>query len=181
MRVLILSLIVVTAALPAQAQTTAAPSKAVLALAAKAAHAAQPQLEQGVGMMVDGLAGSYRTGAVSAGVAVNEKALTDTSKDEAEALRPQLWDGLARIYAEIYSQDELKALIAYYKDHPGDSQNLPTSLLAKSADLQSRQQALIGQIGPQVLQDFFGEYCSRATCSDVTRHAAGLPVHPAAP
>jgi hypothetical protein len=181
MRPVILSLIVTTAALPALAKAPAGPSKAVLALATRAAHAAQPQLDQGISAMVEGVAGSYRSGAPSLGVVVNEKALAETAEDEAEALRPALWDSLARIYAEIYSPDELQILIDHYRDYPGDSKNLPTSLLAKADDLQSRQQALIGDIGARVLLDFFGEYCARAPCSDVTRQAAGLPVHPARP
>ena len=181
MRTAILSLIVATAALPALAKSPAGPSQAVLALAARAAHAAQPQLDQGISAMVEGVAGSYRSGAPSLGVAVNEKALAETAEDEAEALRPLVWDRMARIYAELYSRDELQILIDHYRDYPGDSQNLPTSLLAKAGDLQDRQQALIGEVGPRVLQDFFGEYCARAACSDVTRQAAGLPVHPATP
>jgi len=176
MRTLILSLAVAAAALAAHAQT-AAPSREALALGARAAHAAQPKLDDGIKNMVDGLASGYRDGASRAGGAVDEKALADVSKSEAEAFRPLLWDGMARIYAEIYSPAELKDLIGYYKSHPGDPGALPAPLAAKSGELDRRQHDLVGELGPRVLQDFFGDYCSRATCSDVTRQAAGLPIH----
>ena len=176
MRALILCLMVAASALSAHAQT-AAPSREALSLAAKAAHAAQPHLDDGVGVMVRSLAGNYREGTTRAGGMVDEKALAEVSKSEIEAFAPLLWDGLSRIYAELFSLDELKALISYYKAHPGDPSALPAPLAAKSPELQSRQQALVGELGPRVLQDFFGDYCSRAACSDVTRQAAGLPVH----
>jgi hypothetical protein len=177
MRPLILCLIIVAAALPAWAQKAPPSAAAVLALGAKAAHAAQPTLNDGIKTMVEGLASNYRDGATSAGVAVNEKALVEVTKSETEAFAPLLWDGMARIYAETFSVAELNALLDYYNDHPGDSRDLPTALTAKNGELQRRQQGLVGELGPRVMQDFFGDYCSRAVCSDVTRQAAGLPVH----
>jgi hypothetical protein len=177
MRRLILCLIVMTAALPAQAQKAPLSAAAVLALGAKAAHAAQPHLEDGVGNMVDDLATHYREGAPRTGDVVNEKALAEVIKSETAAFAPLLWDGMARVYAETYTVAELNGLLDYYNDHPGDSRFLPPALTAKNGELERRQRALIGDLGPRVLQDFFGDYCSRVPCTDVIRQAAGLPVH----
>lgn len=174
MRASVFTLLVLAAALPARAQAPA-PSKEALALGGRVAHAAQPQLERGLQAIVDGLANSYRDGAAKSGQPVDEKVLADASKDEIAAARPMLWDGMARIYAQTYSLDELKALEAYYRSHPGDSANLPAGLAAKNGQLPDQERALVGQLGPRIIQDFFGEYCSRAACTDEIRRAAGLP------
>ena len=174
MRALIFSLLAL-AAFPARAQT-GAPSREALALGARVAHIAQPQLDKGLETIVDGLASGYRDGAIKAGQPVDDKILADVSKNEIAAAKPILWDGMARIYAQTYSVDELKALETYYRSHPGDSANLPAALAAKNGQLPDQEQALVGQIGPRIIQDFFGEYCSRAHCSDDIRRVAGLPV-----
>ena len=174
MRALIFSFFVLAAA-PVQAQT-GAPSKEALALGGRVAHAAQPQLERGLQAIVDGLATGFRDGAVRSGQPVDEKAMADVSKNEFAAARPLLWDAVGRIYAETYSVDELKVLNGYYHDHPGDSANLPADLAAKNPELQEHERELVGEIGPRIMQDFFGDYCSRAPCSDYTRRTAGLPV-----
>jgi hypothetical protein len=174
MRALILCLAVVTAS-AAWAQTET-PSRDILALAERAARAADTRLEQGLQQLVDGFASGYRDGAARTGQTVDEKALADVSKSEFAASRPMLWSGLAKVYAATYSKDELNAIIAYYRDHPGDRQNLPAALAAKNDELARRQRELVGQIGPRIMQDFFGDYCSRAPCTDYTRRTAGLPV-----
>jgi hypothetical protein len=174
MRALIFSLLVLAAG-PAWAQT-GAPSREALALGGRVAHAAQPQLDRGLQTIIDNLSSSYRNDAGSAGLTVDEKILTEAGKDEFTAVRPLLWDGMARVYADTYSLDELKALDGWYRQHPGDSANLPAALAAKTGDLQQREQALVGQLGPRIIQDMFGEYCSRAACSDAVRRTAGLPV-----
>jgi hypothetical protein len=174
MRALIFSLLVL-AAFPVAAQTPA-PSKETLALGARVARAANPRLEQGLQALVDGLASGYRDGATRTGQTVDDKVMADVSKNEFAAARPLLWDGMAQVYAETYSLDELRALDGYYRLHPGDPANLPTDLAAKNAQLQQHQQELVGRIGPRIMQDFFGEYCSRAMCTDYTRRTVGLPV-----
>ncbi len=174
MRAMIFSLLVLTA-LPARAQT-GAPSKDQLTLGGRIAHAAQPQLENGLQVIVDSLAASYRNSATQSGLMVDEKALAQAGKDEFGAARPLLWDGVARVYAETYSLDELKALDGWYRQHPGDSANLPAALAAKTPQLQQHEQELVAQLGPRIIQDMFGEYCSRAACSDAVRRTAGLPV-----
>jgi len=174
MRALIVSLVVL-AAFPAMAQT-AAPSKEALAIAGRVAHEAQPQLDQGLQRIIDSLSAAYRQSANGSGQTIDEKALADVSKSELAAARPLLWDGMSKVYANTYSLDELKALDGYYRLHPGDGANLPAALAGKNGDLLQRQQELVGQLGPQIMQDFFGDYCSRAKCSDVVRRTAGLPV-----
>jgi hypothetical protein len=174
MRALIVSLLVLAAA-PAWAQAPL-PSKEALALGGRVAHAAQPQLERGLQAIVDNLSASYRNDAGKAGLTVDEKILTESGKDEFTAARPLLWDGMAKVYAETYSLDELKALDGYYRRHPGDSANLPADLAAKTPQLQQHEQELVAQLGPRIMQDFFGEYCSRAACSDAVRRTVGLPV-----
>ena len=180
MRRLILCLIVMGAAPSAFAQKTLqtplSPA-AVLSLATRAAHAAQPHLEDGVGTMVQEMATHYRDGAPQTGDVVNEKALAAVIKSETEAFTPLLWDGMARVYTETYSINELNALLDYYNDHPGDPSLLPAALTAKNGELERRQRDLIGALAPRVLQDFFGDYCSRVACTDTIRLAAGLPVH----
>ena len=173
MRALIFSLVVL-AAFPARAQT-GAPSKEALTLGGRVSHAAQPQLEKGLQTIVDSLSNGYRNVAGQSGEAIDEKMLTEAGKDEFAAARPLLWDGMARIYAETYSLAELKALDGWYRTHPGDSDNLPPALAAKTPQLQQHEQELVNQIGPRIMQDLFGEYCSRAACSDNTRRTVGLP------
>ena len=174
MRALIFSLLVL-AAVPARAQAPA-PSREALALGGRVARAADPRLEQGLQALVDGLASGYRDGAARSGQTVDEKVMADVSKNEYAAARPLLWDGMAKAYAETYSVDELRALEGYYRDHPGDAANLPAVLAAKNPQLQQHQQELVAQLGPRIMQDFFGEYCSRATCTDYTRRTVGLPL-----
>jgi hypothetical protein len=174
MRALLVSLLVL-AALPAAAQTPP-PSKQAVTLGARVAHAAQPQLERGLQAVVDNLAINYRNDAGKSGLTVDEKVLAESGKDEFIAARPLLWDGMAKVYADTYSMDELKALDGYYRQHPGDAANLPAALAAKTPGLQQHEQELVAQLGPRIMQDFFGEYCSRATCSDTVRRAVGLPV-----
>jgi hypothetical protein len=177
MRLLILCLVVMTAAFPAYAQKTPLTAAAVLSLGSRAAHAAQPHLDDGVSNMVGDIATNYREGAPKTGDVVNEKALAEVSKSETAAFSPLLWAGMAKIYAETYTVAELNSLLDYYNDHPGDPQFLPATLTAKNGELERRQRDLIGELGPRVLQDFFGDYCSRVTCTDIIRQAAGLPVH----
>lgn len=174
MRALVFSLLVLTA-FPARAQTDA-PSKDAVNLGGRVAHAAQPQLEKGLQAIVDNLAASYRNNAGQAGLVVDEKILTEAGRNEFAAARPLLWNGMAEAYAQTYGLDELKALEGWYRQHPGDSANLPAALAAKNGDLEQHEQAMIAQLGPRILQDMFGEYCSRATCSDAVRRVAGLPV-----
>jgi hypothetical protein len=174
MRALIFSVLVLAAS-TARAQDPA-PSKEALALGGRVARAAQPRLELGLQAIVDGLASGYRDGAVRSGQTVDEKVLADVGKNEFAAARPMLWDGMAKVYAETYSVDELKSLGDWYRDHPGDSSGLPAALAAKTPQLQQHQQELVGRLGPRIMQDFFGEYCSRATCTDYTRRTVGLPV-----
>jgi hypothetical protein len=163
------------AAVPARAQT-GGPSREALAMGGRVAHAAQPQIEKGLQAIVDGLANGYREGAVRTGHPVDEKALADVGKNELAAARPLLWDGMAKVYAQTYSLDELKALNDFYRTHPGDSANLPAALAAKTPDLQQHERELVGELGPRIMQDFFGDYCSRAPCPDDVRRNAGLPV-----
>jgi hypothetical protein len=177
MRRLILCLIVMAAASPALAQKNQLSPAAVMALATKAAHAAQPHLDDGVATMVQDMADHYREGAPKTGDVVNEKALSEVIRSETAAFSPLLWDGMAKVYTETYSINELNGLLDYYNDNPGDPSRLPAALTAKNPELQRRQQGLIGELGPRVLQDFFGDYCSRVPCTDVIRQAAGLPVH----
>lgn len=174
MRALIFSFLVL-AAVPAWAQT-GAPSREALALGGRVAHAAQPQLDAGVQTIVDSLENGYRDSAARNGQPVDEKALADAGKNEVVAARPLLWDGMARIYAQTFSIDELKALEVYYRSHPGDAASLPAALAAKNGLLPEQEQALIGQVGPRIIQDLFGDYCSRATCPNELRRIAGLPV-----
>ena len=173
MRALILSLLVLAAS-PALAQTNT-PSREALALGGKVAHAAQPQLDQGVQTIVESLQNGYRDSAVRNGQPVDEKALADAGKNEVTAARPLLWDGMARIYAQTFSMEELKALETYYRGHPGDPASLPAPLAAKNGLLPDQEQALIGEIGPRIIQDLFGDYCSRASCPNELRRTAGLP------
>jgi hypothetical protein len=177
MRLLILCLVVVGAALPAHAQKTPLSGAALLTLGSRAAHAAQPHLEDGIGNIVEEIAAHYREGAPKTGDVINEKALAAVMKSEAAAFSPLLWDGMARVYTQTYTVAQLNALLDYYNDHPGDPQFLPANLTAKNGELERRQRDLIGELGPRVLQDFFGDYCSRVTCTDIIRQAAGLPVH----
>lgn len=174
MRALVFSVLVL-AAFPARAQTGAA-SKEALGLGGRVARAAQPQLEKGLQTIVDSLASGYRNAATQAGQPVDEKALADASRNEVAAARPLLWDGMAKVYADTYSLDELKLLDGYYRSHPGDSANLPADLAAKTPQLQQHEHELVDQIGPRIMQDLFGDYCSRAPCSDTIRRTAGLPV-----
>jgi hypothetical protein len=179
MRRLILCLIVMAAALPAHAQKAPPQPTAAarLSLGARVAHAAQPHLDDGVSNMVGEMADHYRETASKTGDVVNEKALAVVTKSETAAFSPLLWDGMARVYSETYTVAELNAFLDYFNDHPGDVQNLPAALTAKNGELERRQRALIGELGPRVLQDFFGDYCSRVPCTDGIRQAAGLPVH----
>jgi hypothetical protein len=178
MRLLILCLAVVAVALPAYAQkATPLSAASLLALGSKAAHAAQPHLDDGISNMVQEMADHYREGAPKTGDVVNEKALAAVTRSETAAFSPLLWDGMARVYAETYTVAELNGFLDYYNDHPGDPQFLPPALTAKNSQLEQRQRALIGELGPRVLQDFFGDYCSRVACTDTIRLAAGLPVH----
>jgi hypothetical protein len=174
MRALIFSLVVL-AALPARAQTSN-PSREALALGSRVAHAAQPQLDHGVQTIVDSLQNGYRDSAVRNGQAVDEKVLADAGKNEVTAARPLLWDGMAKIYAQTFTVDELKALEVYYRSHPGDPAALPAGLAAKNALLPEQEQTLIGRIGPRIIQDLFGDYCSRAPCPNELRRTAGLPI-----
>ena len=174
MRALIASLLVL-AALPAQAQTQA-PGKEALALGGRVAHVAQPQLERGLQAIVDSLATSYRTDQAKSGITVDEPSLEEVSRAEFNASLPLLWEGMAGAYAVTYSLDELKALDAYYRLHPGDSTKLPPALAAKNLELQQHQQELVARLGPRIRQDFFGDFCSRTACSDAIRRSAGLPV-----
>ena len=176
MRALIFCLLVIVAS-PTWAQTGPAPSREALTLAGRAARSAQPRLEQGLQTLVEGLANNFRTDSARAGLTVDEKALVEVTKSETDAAKPVLWDGMTKIYAETYTVDELKALNNFYRGNPGaPPQGLPTSLAAKNDDIERRQRELIGQFGPRVLQDFFGDCCSRAPCSDAVRRTAGLPV-----
>ena len=52
----------------------------------------------------------------------------------------------------------------------------PSSLSAKNDDIQNRQRDLVDTFGPRLMQDFFGDYCSRAACTDDVRRVAGLPI-----
>lgn len=178
MRASLLSLALAAAALPAIAQTAGpAPSREVLALANRAARSAQPKLEQNVTTLVEGLAKDYQDGTLRAGLPVDGKALEQAAKGESDEIKPLLWDGMARLYAQTYTVDELKALNAFYKDNPGaPPQNLPTSLAAKNDDIARGEQALVAQLAPRIMQDFFGDYCSRAPCTNDIRRSAGLPV-----
>jgi hypothetical protein len=174
MRALIFSFVVL-AAFPALAQTKA-PTREALSLGDRVAHAAQPQLDQGLQRIIDGLTSGYRATAAKTGETINEKALADVTHNELTAATPQLWEGVARAYAETYSLDELKALNDYYYTHPGDTANLPIGLAVKTPDLQQHEQELVARLGPEIMQDFFGEYCAHTKCSDDVRRAAGLPV-----
>ena len=182
MRAEILALALAAAALPALAQTAlaqtgAAPSREAVALGGRVARAAQPRLDQGLQTLVDGLADNYRNQASRLGQPVDEKALAEVVKSEAVGERSVLWDGMARIYAGTYTTEELKALIEFYRLNPGaPPQGLPTSLGAKNEDIERGQRELVAQFGPRVVQNFFGDYCSRAPCSDDVRRTAGLPV-----
>lgn len=164
------------AAFPANAQSSS-PSKEALALGGRVARAADPRLEQNLQTLVANLATTYRTVAGRTGETVDEKALAEVGRNEDEAVKPLLWDGMARIYAETYSLDELKLLNAFYRDNPGaPPEKLPTSLGNRNDDLMRREQELVNQLGPRILQDFFGDYCSRAHCSNEIRRSAGLPL-----
>jgi hypothetical protein len=178
MRAFILSLAFAAAALPALAQ---APSRDVLALANRVARVAQPHLEQNLVGLVESLAKEYQDTTLRAGQPVDSKALETVTRSESEAIKPLLWAGMERVYAETYSPDELKALSDFYRDNPGvDPAGLPASLAAKNGDIAAREQALVSQIGPRLIQDFFGDYCSRAACTNETRRKAGLPERAAA-
>ena len=177
MRALILSLALAAAAPPVLAQTSAAPSKEALALANRVARSAQPHLEQGLQTLIETLAADYKQSATGANEPVDDKALAEVTKSEKESVKPILWDGMAALYAHIYTVDELKALTAFYKDNPGaEPQSLPASLAAKNTDIQQGEVELTNRLGPRILQDYFGDYCSRAPCSDGIRRVAGLPL-----
>ena len=177
MRAFILSLALAAAALPTLAQT---PSREALALANRVARAAQPRLEQNLVTLVENLAKTYQDETLRAGQPVDSQALETVTKSESDAIKPLLWAGMQRIYAEVYTPDELKALNDFYRDNPGvEPEGLPASLAAKNPDIQTREQALVGQIGPRLIQDFFGDYCSRAACTNDIRRKAGLPVRAA--
>ncbi len=173
MRALILSFALGAAALPALAQ---APSRETLALANRVARVAQPHLEQNLTTLVQSLAKDYQDATLRAGQPVDSKALELVTKSESDAIKPLLWAGMERVYADTYTADELKALSDFYRDNPGvEPTSLPASLAAKNGDIASREQALVAQIGPRLIQDFFGDYCSRAPCTNEVRRKAGLP------
>ena len=175
MRALILTLAVL-AAFPAGAQTRRPPSREALLLGARVARTADPRLEQNLKGLVDNVAANYRQTAARTGEMINEALLTQVTANEQDDARDLLWSTMGRLYAETYTFDELQALANFYRDNP-TAPHLPTSLAAKDDDLKARELDFASQIGPRVVQDFFGEYCARAkTCSDATKRSAGLPV-----
>jgi hypothetical protein len=173
MRAFMLSLALAAAALPALAQ---APSRETLALANRVARVAQPRLEQNLLTLIESLAKQYQDATLREGKPVDSKALDTAAKAEADAIKPLLWAGMEKVYADVYSPDELKVLSDFYRDNPGaEATSLPASLAAKDPDIQTREQALVAQIGPRLVQDLFGDYCSRAPCTNEVRRKAGLP------
>lgn len=78
----------------------------------------------------------------------------------------RVMDGTAEIYADIFTLEELEAMVAFYESPVGQS------IMAKSYAATPQMIELIRSMMPQIVTDMINGYCDRLDCSEAERRQA---------
>ena len=76
---------------------------------------------------------------------------------------PEMFDAMIPVYARIYTEKELKDVIAFFKTPSGQS------YLAKSVEASAESMQAISGIIPRYVAYAEEDYCSRVACGDAER------------
>jgi len=147
------------AATPAAAQK-AAPSARSLELARRYFKALK--LAELVGGMMDDMDPLMALG--ESDVDAEDRALMGASVKEAfVAQMPAYVDALVPVMAEIFTEEELEAMVTFYESPVGQS------AMAKTSQVNQQTVGIILKMMPSIMEDAMERYCSKTTCSDELR------------
>lgn len=86
------------------------------------------------------------------------KAIKESTTESLAAVFPRLRDRIADLYAEALTEDELKALIAFYGSPTGKA------LVAKTEKLASATTPLMREFAPIMQRDMLTRLCGKIEC-----------------
>lgn len=92
-------------------------------------------------------------------------AVQETMSEMMQEYMPALFKAMAPVYAEIFTLQELQALVAFYESDVG------RSMVRKSYEATPRVAAVAQQVLPPVLERAMDRLCNRLECSAQERQA----------
>lgn len=87
-------------------------------------------------------------------------AIGRASADTGRAIAPKMLDLMIPVIAEIYTEAELQAAVAYYESAAGQS------LLSKTPELTARLTPALTALGPEIDADFEARFCREVACDE---------------
>jgi hypothetical protein len=149
-------LLATTSAAPAAAD----PSPRALELAQRYARAIH--FDQQMAAMMDGVVPAI----VEQSLREKGQAMTTEMKaavgraaaETGRAMAPKMLERMIPVIAELYTEAELQAAVAFYESAPGQS------MLAKTAALTARTAPALAALGPEIEADFETRLCREVNC-----------------
>ncbi|MBL0969344.1 MAG: DUF2059 domain-containing protein [Brevundimonas sp.] len=89
----------------------------------------------------------------------------DVTNDMVAVMLPRIFEAMAPIYADIFTLEELRGLVAFYESEIGQS------LITKSYAASPRIAAVVQGIMPGVMSEMGDRLCDRLSCSADERSA----------
>jgi hypothetical protein len=86
------------------------------------------------------------------------QAMFEVAQQQAEADTPLILDAAAQAYAQTYTADELRQLVAFYQGPTG------RMLTAKQGALATNMGQATAKLGPKLVRDILVQMCSKTTC-----------------
>lgn len=115
------------------------------------------------------MANSFRP--PQAGLSAEEAAAVDRAMIVAmEQGLPRMFDAVAPVYAEIFTLEELTALVSFYESEVG------RSLMAKSAAATPRMTEVVMAAMPEVMREMADGMCKELSCSASERSAINASI-----
>jgi hypothetical protein len=97
--------------------------------------------------------------------AVQREAFDDVMEIAATEMMGSLLDALAPVYADIFTVEELRGLVAFYESDIGKS------MMRKSAAATPKMMEVIYRIMPELMADMGNTICDETGCTDKERTA----------
>lgn len=141
---------------PAPATTQAKADALKLQLANRFIAAMQTEQMSGMmGQMATVMLPESLEGASADEVAEYRDVITDMTS----RMMPRIFDAMAPIYADIFTVEELRALVEFYESDVGQS------MITKSFEAAPRMMEAMEVIMPEVMADMAAAMCERFECS----------------
>lgn len=140
------------------APTAAKPADTKMALAKRVFDAMR--FSELIGKMLDDMDPLMAMGESSALSDKDSKLMRESVREAMMAKMPVYVDAMTKLYADTFTEEELRAMAEFYESPVGQS------VLRKSANLTAPATKAMMDLMPELLADTLTRFCSKTECND---------------